>query len=158
MQGRGDYRIRSAKRTEDDIDLEFEEQFKLSSDLQSKKREQIPGHYRRPIDSNQNSRLKESRTGSSFGGSLGSRVGRVLRVSKNEKDKNMVADIEFNNVRWISIVSAYDSKRLKHVTVSKQSCEQFLKKYGSGVKKDPTAAAYFKDVKKHFHSWLSKVN
>lgn len=31
MQGRGDYRIRSAKRTEDDIDMEFEEQLKLSS-------------------------------------------------------------------------------------------------------------------------------
>jgi hypothetical protein len=47
---------------------------------------------------------------------------------------------------------------LKHVTVSKQSCEQFLKKYGNGVKKDPAALACFKDIKKHFHSWLSKIN
>lgn len=51
---------------------------------------------------------------------VGSRVGRVLRMSKIEK--NLVTDIEFNNIRWISIVSAYDSKRLRHVTVSKQSC------------------------------------
>lgn len=113
---------------------------------------------RKHQESSQNSRLKDSRTGSGFGSVLGSRVGRVLRVSKNEKDKNVVTDIEFNNVRWISIVSAYDAKRLRHVTVSKQSCEQFLKKYGYGMKKDPTAMAYFKDIKKHFYSWLSKVN
>ena len=61
-------------------------------------------------------------------------------------------------MRWISIVSAYDSKRLRHVTVSKQSCESFLKKYGYGLKKDPAAMAYFKDIKKHFHSWLAKIN
>ena len=70
----------------------------------------------------------------------------------------MVTDIEFNNVRWISIVSAYDSKRLKHVTVSKQSCEAFLKKHGNGLKKDPAAMAYFKDIKRHFHVWLTKIN
>ena len=67
-------------------------------------------------------RLKESRTNSGFGSIVNSRCARVIRKSRNEKDKNVVTDIEFNNVRWISIVSAYDSKRLRHVTVSKQSC------------------------------------
>lgn len=88
---------------------------------------------------------------------MNSKVGRVLRMSKI--DKNVVADIEFNNVRWISIVSAYDAKRLRHVTVSKQSCEAYMKRYGaSGIKKDPAALAYFKDIKRHFHSWLGKIN
>lgn len=61
-------------------------------------------------------------------------------------------------MRWISIVSAYDAKRLKHVTVSKKSCESFLKRYGYNIKKDPTANAILKDITKHFHSWLAKVN
>jgi hypothetical protein len=26
------------------------------------------------------------------------------------------------------------------------------------VKKDPAAIAYFKDIKRHFHSWLAKIN
>ena len=26
------------------------------------------------------------------------------------------------------------------------------------MKKDPAAMAYFKDIKKHFHSWLAKIN
>lgn len=96
--------------------------------------------------------------GSGFGSNVGSRVGRVLRMSKSSKDQNVVTDIEFNNVRWISIVSAYDSKRLRHVTVSKQSCENFLKKYGNGIKNDPAAMAYLRDIKKHFRSWLTKIN
>jgi len=33
-----------------------------------------------------------------------------------------------------------------------------MKKYGHGMKKDPAAMAYFKDIKKHFHSWLARVN
>jgi hypothetical protein len=47
---------------------------------------------------------------------------------------------------------------LRHVTVSKQGCEAFLKKHGYGIKKDPAAMAYLKDIKKHFHSWLAKIN
>ena len=80
----------------------------------------------------------------------------MLRNSRT--DKNGVVDIEFNNVRWISIVSAYDSKRLKNVTVSKQSCESFLKRYGHGIKNDAAAMALFKDIKRHFHSWLGRIN
>jgi hypothetical protein len=101
--------------------------------------------------------MVESRTNSRIGSSvIGSRVGRVLRNSRT--DKNGVVDIEFNNVRWISIVSAYDSKRLKNVTVSKQSCETFLKRYGHGMKNDAAAMALFKDIKRHFQSWLGRIN
>ena len=101
--------------------------------------------------------MAESRAHSKVGSSvMGSRVGRVLRNSRTEKSG--VVDIEFNNVRWISIVSAYDAKRLKNVTVSKQSCEAFLKRYGSGITNDAAAMALFKDIRKHFHSWLGRIN
>ena len=33
-----------------------------------------------------------------------------------------------------------------------------MKKYGYDLKKDPAAMAYFRDIKKHFYSWLSKIN
>ena len=33
-----------------------------------------------------------------------------------------------------------------------------MKKYGYEMKKDPAAMAYFKDIKKHFHSWLTRIN
>lgn len=122
MLNRGDYRIRNSKKTQDDIDLDFEEHLKISTHIQAPKRQNSAALVRRHNESSQNSRIKESRVGSGFGSGIGSRVGRVLRMSKTAKDKNVVTDIEFNNVRWISIVSAYDSKRLRHVTVSKQSC------------------------------------
>lgn len=34
--------------------------------------------------------------------------------------------IEFDNIKWISIISAYDPTRLKNVSVSKKSCQKFL--------------------------------
>jgi hypothetical protein len=156
MHNRPEYRIRPNKKTEDDFEEQIEEQLKLSTHLKGQRRENSAALVRKPYESGTNSRLGESRTGSGIGSMVGSRVGRVLRMSK--ADKNTVTDIEFNNVRWISIVSAYDSKRLRHVTVSKQSCEAFLKRYGYGIKKDPAAMAYLRDIKRHFHSWLAKIN
>jgi hypothetical protein len=58
----------------------------------------------------------------------------------------------------LSIISAYDPQRLKHVTTSKKSCETFLKRYGSDVKKDPSGSGYLEDMKKHFRCWISKIN
>lgn len=44
------------------------------------------------------------------------------------------------------------------MTVSKQSCETFLKRYGTGIKNDAAAMALLKDIKRHFHSWLGRIN
>lgn len=38
MLNRGDYRIRNSKKTEDDIDLDFEEHLKISTHIQGPKR------------------------------------------------------------------------------------------------------------------------
>lgn len=157
MQQKGEYRIRGQKRTEEDFEEEIEEQLKLSTHAKGQRRENSAALSRKPHESSQNSRIADSRANSRIGSSVvGSRVGRVLRNSRT--DKNGVVDIEFNNVRWISIVSAYDAKRLKNVTVSKQSCESFLKRYGQGLKNDAAAMALLKDIKRHFHSWLGRIN
>lgn len=44
------------------------------------------------------------------------------------------------------------------MTISKQSCEAFVKRYGTGIKNDAAAMALFKDIKRHFHSWLARIN
>jgi len=59
-----------------------------------------------------------------------------------------VSDIEFKSVKYISIVSIYDPKRLCHITASDNSLKDYFSKYGSAIKKDPMS--YFKDIRKHF--------
>ena len=56
------------------------------------------------------------------------------------------------------MVSAYDSKRLKHCTLSKKACQDVFKRYGPNMKKDSHAKYYLHDIKKHFKQWLAKIN
>ena len=42
--------------------------------------------------------------------------------------------IEFNDVKWLSIISIYDPKKLKYVTASYNSYNKFLK--NNDVRKD----------------------
>ena len=65
--------------------------------------------------------------------------------------------IEFDNIKWISIISAYDPTRLKNVSVSKKTCQKFLQTQGQNIKTDSRSLLYFNDLIKNFKSWLNKI-
>lgn len=66
--------------------------------------------------------------------------------------------IEFDNMKWISIISAYDPTRLKNVSVSKKTCQKFFETQGQNIKTDSRSLLYFNDLIKNFKSWLNKIH
>jgi len=65
--------------------------------------------------------------------------------------------IEFDNIKWISIISAYDPSRLKNVSVSKKSCQKFLSSNQQNIKTDSRNLLYFNDLIRNFKSWHHKI-
>jgi hypothetical protein len=64
--------------------------------------------------------------------------------------------LEFDQVKWIPIIKAYDPKRLKNITVKKESFEEFFGRHDPN--KDPLGQLYIQSVIDHFKQWQAKIN
>lgn len=79
-----------------------------------------------------------------------------MKKARLEEREDNLPTLEFDQVKWIPIIKAYDPTRLKNITVKKKSFEEFFGKHNPN--QDPLGQLYIQSVLDHFRQWQAKLN
>jgi len=79
-----------------------------------------------------------------------------MKKARLEEREDNLPTLEFDQVKWIPIIKAYDPTRLKNITVKKKSFEEFFGRHNPS--QDPLGQLYIDSVLDHFKQWQAKLN